>query len=146
MYSIDKLLKTGRWCLKHRLTVICKLLRIFQRIFYNCDIPFSARIDDTVHFNHNGIGVVVNPQTVIGAGCDIQHGVTFGILYNGNHNIFGRGGAPRLGKCVFVGCKATLLGPISVGDNARIGAGALVIENVPANCTAVGVPARIIHN
>ena len=52
--------------------------------------------------------------------------------------------APRIECNVFIGAKATILGNITIGKNARIGAGAVVLQDVPRNCTAVGVPARIL--
>lgn len=52
--------------------------------------------------------------------------------------------APVIGKNVFIGARAMILGDIIIGDNVKIGAGAVVLRNVPHNCTAVGVPARII--
>ncbi|MCD7824765.1 MAG: hypothetical protein LUH14_02170 [Clostridiaceae bacterium] len=54
------------------------------------------------------------------------------------------GGSPYNGKNVFIGAKATILGNVNIGDNAKIGAGAVVLCDVPEGCTAVGVPARII--
>lgn len=53
--------------------------------------------------------------------------------------------APIIMKNVFIGAKATILGDITIGENAKIGAGAVVLTNIPANCTAVGVPAQIIQ-
>lgn len=54
------------------------------------------------------------------------------------------GGCPTIGKNVFIGAKATILGDVKIGDSAKIGAGAVVLLDVPANSTAVGVPARIL--
>lgn len=54
------------------------------------------------------------------------------------------GGTPIIGKNVYIGAKATIIGPVKIGDGAKIGAGALVITDIPAGCTAVGVPAKVV--
>lgn len=54
--------------------------------------------------------------------------------------------SPKIGRNVFIGAKATILGDIIIGNNVKIGAGAVVLQSVSDNCTAVGVPARIIYN
>ena len=72
----------------------------------------------------------------IGWGTTIQHCVTIGEI-NSND-------APIIGINVFIGARAMILGNIKIGDNVKIGAGAVVMKDVPDNCTAVGVPARII--
>ena len=74
----------------------------------------------------------------MGERCMISHGVTIGVL--GGDRL----GVPRLGNDVYVGCGAKILGPVTIGDGAIIGANAVVLEDVPAGATAVGVPARII--
>lgn len=66
----------------------------------------------------------------------IQHGVTIGEL--GSHD------APVIKENVFIGARALILGPVTIGENARIGAGAVVLTDVPPDCTAVGVPAKIV--
>ena len=73
----------------------------------------------------------------MGERCSISHGVTIGVL--GGH----RPGVPRLGNDVYVGAGAKILGPVTIGDGAIIGANAVVLKDVPAGATAVGVPARI---
>jgi serine O-acetyltransferase len=85
------------------------------------------------------MGIVVNGDTEIGDDCIIRAGVVLGIVAPDQ-----AGGAPRLGKRVDVGVGAVLLGPITVGDGAVIGANAVVRCDVPAGALAVGVPARIV--
>ena len=109
-----------------------------MRIVCTCDIPFQADIDDSVHFNHNGFGIVINPLCKVGEGTDIQHSVTLGELRGGD--------VPTIGRNVYIGARAVLLGKIIVGDNAKIGAGSVVLSDVPPNATAVGNPAKIIRN
>lgn len=81
--------------------------------------------------------IQVFPWAKIGADCAIHHVVTIGA---GN-----RPGGPQIGDHVMIGCHACILGPVRIGDGARIGAGAVVIDDVPAWSTAVGVPARVVR-
>ncbi|HWE28826.1 MAG TPA: serine acetyltransferase [Polyangia bacterium] len=100
-------------------------------------LPAHARIGKGLYIGHFG-SIVIHPDTMMGERCSISHGVTIGVL-GGD-----REGVPRLGNDVYVGSGAKILGPITVGDGAVIGANAVVLEDVPAGATAVGVPARII--
>ncbi len=81
-------------------------------------------------------GIVIHPGSEIGPNCMILQQVTIGVA-DGDR-------APRLGGNVLVGSGAKVLGPVRIGDNARIGANAVVLQDVPDGATAVGVPARII--
>ena len=114
--------------------VICRINRVLNSV----DLPYTAELDPNVVLSHNGLGVVIHERAKIGYGTVIQQNVTIG----------GRGqsGVPIIGKNVFIGAGACVLGGIIIGDNARIGANAVVIEDVPDNCTAIGVPAKIIEN
>lgn len=85
--------------------------------------------------------VVIDGVTKIGPLCSVAPFVTIGLNTGGpDVSFYG----PTIGKFVFIGTGAKLLGPISIGENARIGANAVVLIDVPANSTAVGVPARIL--
>ena len=112
------------------------MIQGFTRIRYNCDIPVQTEIVPDTYFCHNAFGVVINPVQKSGGGTTIQHCVTIGEI-NSND-------APIIGSNVFIGAHAMILGNIKIGDNVKIGAGAVVMKDVPDNCTAVGVPARII--
>ena len=84
-------------------------------------------------------GIVIHHKSTIGDNTVIYQNVTLG----------GRNGkpGPRVGKNCVIGAGACILGDIEIGNNVNIGANAVVLENIPDNCTAVGVPARIIkHN
>ena len=87
----------------------------------------------------HGVGTVIGGTTVIGEDCTILHGVTFGEAR------FSEIECPRLGDRVTVGAGTTLLGGIQVGDDANIGAAAVVLSDVPAGSTAVGNPARVLE-
>ena len=82
-------------------------------------------------------GVVIHPAVRIGPNCMIFQQVTLGV--GGPLD-----GAPQVGGHVDIGAGAKLLGGIVIGDHARIGANAVVLDHVPADCTAVGIPARVV--
>jgi serine O-acetyltransferase len=93
----------------------------------------EVTIGKDFHLIHAG-NIHVHPNTVIGDRCGILHNVTIG------NNM--TGGAPVIGNDVFIGTGAVILGEITIGDGARIAANSLVIRNVPAGATAIGVPAK----
>ena len=90
-----------------------------------------------LYIGHIG-GVHINPQAILGSNCDLAHRVTIGA------SAMGRQGAPVLGDDVYIGTGATLVGRIKVGSGAKIAANTLVISNIPAGATVMGVPGRII--
>ena len=91
-------------------------------------------------FIDHGTGVVIGETTEIGDNCTVYQGVTLG----GTGKESGKR-HPTLGNNVMVGAGARVLGPFKVGDNSKIAANAVVLSEVPPNCTAVGVPARIVR-
>lgn len=105
-------------------------------IIHSFDIPYNIDLSG-VYLCHRGFGIVINPMARIGKGSVIQNSVTIGEM-DGSHK------CPNIGKNVFFGCHATILGDIRIGDNVKIGAGAVVIHDVPDNCTVVGVPAKVV--
>jgi acetyltransferase-like isoleucine patch superfamily enzyme len=84
-------------------------------------------------------GVVVGETAVIGSNCSFLHGVTLGS--SGKDRGMRH---PQVGNGVLIGCNASVLGYIEIGDNCKIGSGSIVLKPVPAGCTAVGNPARIV--
>ena len=109
------------------------------RFLTGIEIHPGAKMGERVFFDH-AMGVVVGETAEIGDGCTIYQGVTLGgtSLYKGTKR------HPTLGKNVLVSAGAKIMGGFTVGDNAKIGANAVVIKPVPAGATAVGIPARII--
>ena len=102
------------------------------------EIHPGAKIGKRFVIDH-GMGIVIGETAEIGDDCLIYHGVTLG----GTGKDHGKR-HPTLGNNVLVGNGARILGPFTVGDNARIAAGSVVLSEVPANATAVGVPAHIV--
>ena len=94
----------------------------------------------TNFFIDHGSGVVIGETAEIGDNCTVYQGVTLG----GTGKEVGKR-HPTLGNNVMVGAGARVLGPFKVGDNSKIAANAVVLSEVPPNCTAVGVPARIVR-
>ena len=102
------------------------------------EIHPGAKIGKNLFIDH-GTGVVIGETTEIGDNCTVYQGVTLG----GTGKETGKR-HPTLGNNVMVGAGARVLGPFTVGDNSKIAANAVVLSEVPPNCTAVGVPARIV--
>lgn len=98
----------------------------------------SASIGTSVFLDHT-TGIIVGSFVVIGDEVTILQNVTIGR----KHTLPGR--APRIGRGVLLSTGATILGDVSVGDFAKVGAGSVVEHDVPSGCTAVGVPARLTN-
>ena len=103
------------------------------------EIHPGAKIGKNLFIDH-GSGVVIGETAEIGDNCTLYQGVTLG----GTGKDTGKR-HPTLGNNVLVGAGAKVLGPFRIGDNAKIAAGAVVLEEIPANCTAVGIPARVVR-
>jgi serine O-acetyltransferase len=122
-----------------RLRLLGKLVATFSRALTGVEIHPGARIGRGLFIDH-GAGVVIGETVVIGEHCVLFHNVTLGGTgrYHGQRH-------PMVGDHVYIGTGATVLGPVSIGDYAKIGANAFVINHdVPEDCTVVGTPARIV--
>lgn len=117
-----------------------RLLSMFSRFITGIEIHPGAKIGRRVFLDH-GLGIVIGETTEIGDDCTIYQGVTLGgtSLYKGVKR------HPTLGKGVVVSAGAKVLGGFTVGDGARVGSNAVVLKEIPASATAVGIPARILH-
>jgi serine O-acetyltransferase len=110
----------------------------WSRWFTGIEIHPGATIGRRVFIDH-GMGVVVGETAEIGDDCTLYHGVTLGgTSWNKGKR------HPTLGKGVVIGAGAKVLGPILMGDGAKIGSNAVVVREVPPGATAVGIPARIV--
>jgi serine O-acetyltransferase len=119
--------------------VLGSVLKQINHAITGADIAWSARIGPGLVLWHP-TGVVIGPRVVVGRDARVQQGITLGAARSRT----GQDGDPVLGDGVYVGAGARVLGPVHVGDRARIGANAVVLTDVPDDASAVGVPARII--
>ncbi len=125
-------------CLWHkRLKTLARWLSTWNRFLTGIEIHPGAQIGRRFFIDH-GMGVVIGETAIIGDDCTLYHGVTLGgtSLNKGKRH-------PTLGHHVVVGAGAKVLGPITIGNGASIGANSVVVKSVPDNTTAVGIPARI---
>lgn len=133
----------GRWryrvrpaALRKPLSLLYKLMKITSQILSGIDLPCEARVGRRLKIEHFG-GIVVSGDAAIGDDVVLRNGVTIGLKRTDEP------GAPVIGNRVDIGAGAKLLGPIRIGDDAVIGANAVVLCDVPPGSLAVGVPARI---
>jgi serine O-acetyltransferase len=131
--------RIDHWLWERGYRLLARLLSQFVRFMTGVEIHPGAEIGRRVTIDH-GMGVVIGETAEIGDDVHMYHGVTLG------------GNDPRpverhptIGDDVVIGANATLLGPIEIGDGARVGAGAVVTDAVPAGATVVGVPAEIVR-
>ena len=106
----------------------------FWSVIGGISIPVRTEIGGGLQMPHTN-GIVINVAAKIGCNCDIYQQVTIGEM---------KGGCPVIGDHVFIGPGAKILGPIRIGDGARIGANALVISDVPAGGLALATPSEIL--
>jgi serine O-acetyltransferase len=125
------------WRAGHRLSA--RLLAAFARWLTNVDIHPGATIGRRFFIDH-GAGVVIGETAEIGDDVTLYHGVTLG---GTSWNKVKR--HPTLGNGVLIGAGAKVLGPIVLGDQVRVGANSVVIKDVPAYCTVVGIPGKVVQ-
>lgn len=134
--------------------VICNMPFVFKLAFYPfvifyfllTDWLFGIEIDPHAKIGkgfciHHGVGLVISGYAVIGENCVVRQGVTIGniIKKNGKNSL-----APVIANNVEFGANAVAIGEIHIGENVRVGAGAVVVKSVPNNSTVVGVPGKLI--
>jgi serine O-acetyltransferase len=116
---------------------VYKVLKPVSEVLTGIELPCEATLGRRFRIDHFG-GIVISGDAVFGDDCVIRNGVTVGLKHTGQR------GAPVLGDRVDVGAGAKILGAIQIGDDVLIGANAVVLTDVPSNCIAVGVPARVL--
>jgi serine O-acetyltransferase len=129
--------RAAHFLYKARLFFLGRLLSQFTRFATGIEIHPGAKIGKRFFIDH-GMGVVIGETAVIGDDVLLYQGVTLGGtgLVQGKRH-------PTIGNSVVIGAGANVLGDITIGDNSYIGANAVVIRDVPANSTVVGIPGRI---
>ena len=122
---------------KKNFNLLARIVSSISRSYTGVDIHPGARLGRRLFIDHAN-GVVIGETTKIGTDCVLFHQVTLGgvSMSKGKRH-------PTLGDRVMVGAGAKVLGPIHVGSDARIAANAVVVRDVPAGCSAIGVPARV---
>lgn len=130
--------KLGHFLYRHKLYFLARLVSQFARFLTGIEIHPGATLGRRIFFDH-GMGIVVGETAIIGDDCVIYHGVTLGAIRGVKTKRH-----PTVGANVMIGAGAKLLGDITIGNNCQIGANAVVLEDVPENCVAVGIPAKII--
>ncbi len=121
-----------------RVPLLPRLISHLNRFLTGIEIHPGARIAGGVFIDH-GMGVVIGETAEIGENVTLYQGVTLG----GTGKEKGKR-HPTIGRNVVIAAGAKVLGPIRVGDNARVGAGAVVIRDVPPDCTVVGIPGTVV--
>ena len=130
--------RMNHWLWNHRLFLAARWLSQIARLLTGIEIHPGAKVGRRVFIDH-GMGVVIGETAIVGDDVTLYQGVTLG----GTGKELGKR-HPTLQDNVVVGGGAKILGNIIVGRNCRIGAGSVVLRNVPENSTVVGVPAHIV--
>ena len=130
--------RVAHWLYRHKRFFLARLVSHLSRVFTGIDIHPGAKIGHSFFIDH-GSGVVIGETAEVGDFVTLYQGVTLG----GTGKETGKR-HPTLGNNITVSAGAKLLGSFTVGDNVKIGGGSVVLKDVPANCTVVGVPGRIV--
>ena len=120
-----------------KIPFVKRFWHIWLRTVYSCDIMPGLTIGNGCIFAHQGLGVVINPDCVIGQNVKIGANVVIG----------GRGGnpiVPIIEDNVEIGASTVIIGPIRIGHDSKIGAGSVVVKDIPPYSVAVGNPAKVI--
>ena len=131
--------RLAHWLYKHRLFFLARIVSQWSRFWTGIEIHPGAKIGRRFVVDH-GMGIVIGETAEVGDDVLLYHGVTLG----GTGKDHGKR-HPTIGNNVLIGCGAKVLGPFKVGDNSRIASNSVVLSEVPADATAVGVPARLVR-
>ncbi len=129
----------NHWLWRHGFRLLARYLSQVARFWTGIEIHPGATIGRRLFIDH-GMGVVIGETAIVGDDVTIYHGVTLG-----GTSLQKKKRHPTLGNGVVIGNSSSVLGDIVVGDNSRVGAGSVVLHDVPANSTVVGVPAHIVY-
>lgn len=131
--------QAAHFCYCHKMKFLARTISQWSRFWTGIEIHPGAKIGRRLVIDH-GTGIVVGATAEIGDDCLLYQCVTLGGtgISSGKRH-------PTLGNDVMVGSGAKILGPIRIGDHARVAANAVVLQNVPDNSTVVGVPGRVVR-
>lgn len=130
--------RLAHWLWENRVPVIPRVISHVNRWLTGIEIHPGAKIGKGVFIDH-GMGVVIGETTEVGDYVTLYQGVTLG----GTGKERGKR-HPTVGNNVVIAAGATVLGPITIGDYSKVGAGAVVVKDVPPNCTVVGIPGKVV--
>lgn len=134
-----KLFLFMRKCYLKKIPLLPKLTRGLIRILFSFEVHPTAEISPSVEFVHNGLGCVFHERVVIEDEVKIYQNVTLG----GNGKAVGGYNCPIIKRGAVIYAGACVLGPVTIGEGAVVGANAVVLSDVPDRCLAVGVPAVV---
>lgn len=132
--SANIIYRCMRWSATHKMTFLAYFFQVLNKIINQCVIGIYADFGTGFVLLHP-TGVVINSSVKGIRNIAVESGVVIGEE---------KGGYPQLGSDIFIGSGAKIIGALSIGNNVKIGANAVIIKNVPDNATAVGIPGRII--
>ena len=130
--------RPAHWLYKHNIKLIARIISQLARWFTGIEIHPGASIGRRCFIDH-GMAIIIGETTEIGDDVTIYQGVTLG----GTGKDTGKR-HPTIGNRVMISSGAKVLGPFKVGDDVKIGAGAVVLKEIPPNCTVVGIPGTIV--
>ncbi|PWB76649.1 MAG: serine O-acetyltransferase [Candidatus Methylomirabilota bacterium] len=131
--------RLAHWFWNRNLKTLGRAISHMGRVLTGIEIHPGARLGQGLFIDH-GNGVVIGETSEVGEGVTIYQGVTLG-----GTSLEKKKRHPTIGNGVVIGAGATILGPIKVGNNSRIGSGSVVVKEVPPNCLVVGVPGQVIY-
>ncbi len=131
--------RVSHWLWQKKLRLLARLLSQVGRFFTGVDIHPGALLGQRLFIDH-ATGVVIGETTIVGSDVTMYQGVTLGGTGKGHGKRH-----PTVCDGVFIGNNANILGNVTVGENSRVGAGSVVLADVPPNSTVVGVPAHIVY-
>lgn len=142
--------RCGRWCYTHHLKPLAVLFRMFTYLFHNSYVPYTAEIGKGTLLGYKGIGVIIHSNSKIGENCIIGSNVTLGGGNGPSKNKIAmfneiRRNVPVVGDRVYLATGAKIIGDVVIGNDAIIGANAVVRCDIPPGTVWGGVPAKFLR-
>ncbi len=137
-YKALSMYRYAHWCWVHNLKRLALYISYLAKVKTGADIHPASEIGTGIMIDH-GVGLVIGETAVIGNDCVLYQGVTLG----GTGKEIGKR-HPTLEDGVMISAGASVLGPVTIGAHTKIGAGSVVLKDIPAYCTVVGVPGRVV--